>query len=313
MAATASAADHGGRDLPLDPIMGEFAGTTTAYNKLLKPEAKVIADEQHKYRVVILYPARDPKAARIELNGVGEDEKVRFHGKDSSGTVNKDTLKMISDDWEAQTNMHRVEQKSPTLGAKPPAGAIVLLPFEEGKPTVYDQWTNKSWVVEPDGSILAKGGDTKTKRVFGSFKLHVEFRVPFMPAARGQARGNSGVYLHDRYEIQVLDSFGLTENPGECAAIYSQKAADQNVSLPPGQWQTYDIDFKAPEFDAAGKQTKGAIITVVHNGVKVQDAVETKSTTGGANGAPAKTGAVRLQDHGGDPVRFRNIWLVETT
>ena len=90
-----------------------------------------------------------------------------------------------------------------------------------------------------------------------------------MPAARGQGRGNSGVYQHGRYEIQVLDSFGLTENPGECGAIYGQKAADVNARLPPGQWQTYDIDFKAPQFDADGKQTKGAVITVLDNGVKV--------------------------------------------
>ena len=153
--------------------------------------------------------------------------------------------------------MNRVERKSPTLGKKPPAGAVVLLPFEEGKPTNLDQWAKNQWMCQPDGSILVRGGDIKTKQEFGSYKLHVEFCVPFMPAARGQGRGNSGVYQHGRYEIQVLDSFGLTENGGECAAVYGQKAPDVNASLPPGQWQTYDIDFKAPEFDDAGKQTKG--------------------------------------------------------
>jgi hypothetical protein len=131
-----------------------------------------------------------------------------------------------------------------------------------------------------------------------------------MPAARGQGRGNSGVYLHGRYEIQVLDSFGLTTNDGECGAIYGQKAPDVNSSLPPGQWQTYDIDFKAPQFGADGKQTRGALITVVQNGVKIQDAVETKNVTGGAWGNPAKTGPLRLQFHS-NPMRFRNIWVVE--
>ena len=154
--------------------------------------------------------------------------------------------------------MKRVERKSPTLGQKPPAGAIVLLPFEEGKPTTLDHWSPKQWLCLDDGSILTRSGDIKTTEDFGIYKLHVEFRVPFMPAARGQGRGNSGVYQHGRYEIQVLDSFGLTENPGECGAIYGQKAADVNVSLPPGQWQTYDITFIAPQFDDSGKQVKGA-------------------------------------------------------
>ena len=116
------------------------------------------------------------------------------------------------------------------------------------------------------------------------------------------------VYQHGRYEIQVLDSFGLTENPGECAAIYGQKAADVNASLPPGQWQTCDIDFTAPQFDASGKQVKGAVITLLHNGIKVHDAVEVTKVTGGAWGAPTKTGQVRLQDHG-NPARFHNIWI----
>ena len=148
----------------------------------------------------------------------------------------------------------------------------------------------QDWVCLDDGSILTRSGDTKTNEDFGSYKLHVEFRVPFMPAARGQGRGNSGVYQHGRYEIQVLDSFGLTENPGECAAIYGQKAADINVSLPPGKWQTYDITFTAPQFDAAGNQVKGAIITVLHNGVKVHDAIEVTKVTGGAWGSRRRPG-----------------------
>ncbi|MGO9107667.1 MAG: DUF1080 domain-containing protein [Thermoguttaceae bacterium] len=308
-AATAPAAnDSPGSEPALDPIMGEFEGTLTSNGLDVKAEAKVIADEDHKYRIVLLAPAGDAKAKRIELAGTGKDGIVAVTGE-WSGKVTKDAMLLAAKQGNNTAEMKRVERKSPTLGQKPPAGAIVLLPFEEGKPTNLDHWNNKQWVCLDDGSILTRSGDTKTNQDFGSYKLHAEFRVPFMPAARGQGRGNSGVYQHGRYEIQVLDSFGLTENPGECAAIYGQKAADVNVSLPPGQWQTYDIDFTAPQFDASGKQVKGAIITVLHNGVKVHDAVEVKSTTGGAWGAPAKTGPVRLQDHG-NPTRFRNIWIV---
>ena len=307
LVASASAAGHGNA-AALDPIMGEFAGTLTpASGDAVKAEAKVIADENHNYRIVILYPACDPKATRVELAGVGKDGTVTIKGG-ATGTVTKESLSIELKQGAAK--MSRVERKSPTLGQKPPAGAVVLLPFEDGKPTNLDQWAKSQWTCQPDGSILVRGGDIKTAHEFGDCKLHVELCVPFMPAARGQGRGNSGVYMHGRYEIQVLDSFGLTENPGECAAIYGQKAACVNASLPPGQWQTYDVDFKAPKFDDAGKQIKGAVITVVHNGVKVIDAFETKNVTGGAWGAPAKTGPVRLQFHG-NPVRFRNTWLVE--
>jgi hypothetical protein len=295
-----------GSEPALDRIMGEFEGTLTLDGVAVKAEAKVIADEDHKYRIVLLTPAGDAKAKRIELNGTGKDGTVAVSG-DWTGTVTRDSLQLASKNNTAQ--MKRITRKSPTLGQKPPAGAIVLLPFEKGKPTNLDHWNNKQWVCLDDGSILTRSGDTKTNEDFGSYKLHVEFHVPFMPAARGQGRGNSGVYQHGRYEIQVLDSFGLNENPGECAAIYGQKAADLNVSLPPGRWQTYDITFTAPQFDASGNPVKGAIITVLHNGVKVHDAVEVTKVTGGAWGQPAKTGPVRLQDHG-NPTRFRNIWIV---
>ena len=210
IAVTAWTAD---REPPLDPVMGEFKGTLTLNGQDMQAEAKVIADEDHKYRVVLLAPPGDAKGKRIELNGTGKDGIVAVSG-DWSGKVTKDSLLLAATQGNDGATMKRVERKSPTLGQKPPAGAIVLLPFEEGKPTNLDHWNNKQWVCLDDGSILTRSGDTKTNEDFGSYKLHVEFRVPFMPAARGQGRGNSGVYQHGRYEIQVLDSFGLTREPG---------------------------------------------------------------------------------------------------
>ncbi len=335
LGASACAQDHGGQ-VPLDPIMGEFEGTVTLENgKVVKAEAKVLADEDNKYRIVLLYPVAEPKVSKAE-GDVGKQvilpppavehaetiRVVRFPrgakdggafvrgDSDWKGTVTANVLKLASEKTEEKAEMKRVERKSPTLGQKPPAGAIVLLPFEEGKPTNLDQWAKNPWVCEPDGSVSTREADIKTNKDFGNFKLHVEFRVPFMPAARDQARGNSGVFLHGRYEIQVLDSFGLKPTPVDCAGIFNFKAPDADASLPPGQWQTYDIDFAAPKFDADGKQTKGAVVTVLWNGMKVHDAVEVKTVSGGAWGAPAKTGPVRLQYHG-NAVRFRNIWLVE--
>ncbi len=310
LSASGCLASHG-PEVPPDPIMGEFAGTlTTPDGKAVKAEVKLIADEDSKYRVVLLFPAGNAKAQRIELNGRGKDGVVSVQDQGWSGKITKEAVSLESAKA-GKAEMTRVERKSPTLGQKPPSDALILLPFEEGKTTILDNWANKHWICEPDGSVLVRQGDNKSLRDFGSYKLHVEFRVPFMPSARGQGRGHSGVYQHGRYEIQVLDSFGLTADAGDCGAIYGKKAPGVNASLPPGQWQTYDIEFRAPEFDAAGHQTKGAVISVAHNGVKIHDAVVVDGVTGGAWGQPAKTGPVRLQDHGGDPTRFRNIWIVE--
>jgi len=163
-----------------------------------------------------------------------------------------------------------------------------------------------------DGAMEVGGGNLVTKDKFKDFKLHIEFRTPFMPEARGQGRGNSGVYLQGRYEIQVLDSYGLEGRDNECGGIYQVGAPMVNMCLPPLQWQTYDITFQAPRFDASGNKTEDAIVTVVHNGVTIHDRRKLPGPTGGAmDGNVAEPGGIYLQDHG-NPVRFRNIWLVET-
>ena len=178
--------------------MGEFEGTfTPPGGQAVKAEAKVIADENRKYRVIVLYPAGNPKATRLELPGAGKDQTVTIASGDWSGTVGKEALRLTAKNGAAAENETN-PRKSPTLGQRPPAGAVVLLPYEEGKPTNLDQWAKSQWTCQPDGSILARGADIKTNKEFGSFKLHVEFRIPFMPAARGQGRGNSGVYIHGR-------------------------------------------------------------------------------------------------------------------
>lgn len=165
-----------------------------------------------------------------------------------------------------------------------------------------------------DGAMEVKGGtgNIVTKDRFRDFKLHIEFRTPFMPAARGQGRGNSGVYLQGRYEIQVLDSYGLEGRDNECGGIYQVGAPMVNMALPPLQWQTYDITFRAPRFDASGNKTENAVVTVIHNGVTIHDRRKLPGPTGGAmDGNESEPGGIYLQDHG-NPVQFRNIWLVET-
>jgi hypothetical protein len=151
----------------------------------------------------------------------------------------------------------------------------------------------------------------KSKQSFGDAHLHVEFRTPFMPSARGQGRGNSGVYLQDRYECQVLDSFGLKGENNEAGGIYSVSKPLLNMCFPPLSWQTYDIDFESARFDENGTKTKNAVMTVRLNGVLVQDHVEVPRATAAAGRKEGpEPGPIQLQNHG-NPVFFRNIWIVE--
>jgi hypothetical protein len=166
------------------------------------------------------------------------------------------------------------------------------------------------WPRTEGGSIEVCCGDIRTKQNFGDHRLHVEFRVPKLPDdVTGQDRGNSGVYLQNRYEIQILDSYGVpTLADNEAAAIYNQKAADTNASTPPETWQTYDIVFRAARYNSAGERTEKARVTVVWNGKTVHDDVTIDGPTGGGIVEGPATGPIRLQDHG-NKVRYRNVWI----
>jgi hypothetical protein len=195
----------------------------------------------------------------------------------------------------------------------PPKGAIVLF---GGKS--LDGWLSRDgkgkpkWKLLDNGIMQSGGGDIITEKKFdGHFKLHVEFRVPYMPNAKGQARGNSGVYVQGRYEVQILDSYGLDSKNNDCGAIYEVAAPLVNACKAPTIWQSYDIEFYAP-LCKDGKKTEPARMTVHHNGVKIQDDVKinVNFTRAGMETDPCTPGPILLQDHG-NPVQFRNIWLVE--
>jgi hypothetical protein len=168
-----------------------------------------------------------------------------------------------------------------------------------------------TWPIS-DGSAEVLGGDLRTRQSYGDFRLHVEFRVPLLPAdVTGQARGNSGVYLQDRYELQVLDSYGdTTPANDECGGFYQKRAPDQNRSTAPETWQTYEIVFRAARYNGSTK-TENARVTVVWNGAVVHDWVEIDGSTGGGAAEGPAAGPIRLQDHGdaGANVRYRNMWL----
>lgn len=205
------------------------------------------------------------------------------------------------------------EDKVDVKSVPAPAGAKALF---DGKS--LDNWSKRGnlkakagWKLVPGGAMeVNRSGDIMTKETFGGkFLLHVEFRVPYEPAGKGQGRGNSGVYVQGRYEVQVLDSYGLKSASNDCAAIYGVAAPKANACKAPTVWQSYDITFTAPKFEGK-KKVAAARMTVFHNGVKVHDDVEIKTdnTTAGMGGDPSKPGPIMLQDHG-HPVQYRNIWI----
>ncbi|MCG8585850.1 MAG: DUF1080 domain-containing protein [Pirellulales bacterium] len=241
------------------------------------------------------------KNDRSVTDGEMKDGAAIFEDDHGIGTLKDGVIVAKDDDDVLLGKFKKVERKSPTLGAKPPTGAVVL--FDGTSPDNC----KKGRMTE--GGLLMEGVTSKQK--FGDFTMHIEFLLPYKPNARGQARGNSGAYMQGRYEVQMLDSFGLEGKHNECGGIYSVKDPDINMCFPPLTWQTYDIDFTAAKFDDAGKKIKDAQMTVKHNGVVIHKDVKLPNkTTAAPVNEGAAPGPLYLQNHG-NPVRYRNIWVVE--
>lgn len=198
-----------------------------------------------------------------------------------------------------------------------PADAIVLFDGND-----LSRWQSDDgparWKVENGAMEVVRGsGSIETREGFGDVQLHVEWAAPLPTADEGRYPGNSGVYLMDRYEVQILDSYrdrAKIYADGQTAAIYGQHPPIVNASLPPGEWQTFDILFRRPRFDANGRVIRPARMTVLHNGVLVQDNVELTGPTAHQQRPPYEAHPDRaplmLQNHD-SPVRFRNIWIRE--
>ena len=294
------------------PFMGEYEGTFHADSKVTLKAVGKIVDEGDRHRVVLYTTPQIPidEGAYVEISGQVEGTEMALSGQSGGyawkGQI-KDGILTAKSGYGQFFEMKKVESKSPRAGAKPPENAVVLLAYEPDKAPDLSNWTNAAWTALPDGSmqITPGKGANRTKQQFGDVKqLHIEFWLPLQPAARGQGRANSGVYLADNYEVQVLDSFGLVHTSGDCGGIYNVARAKVNASLPPETWQTYDITFRSPRMDASGKVTELPRLTVIHNGVKIHDNLEIPMTRHRAKGA------LQLQDHG-HKIQFRNIWVVE--
>jgi hypothetical protein len=261
-------------------IQGEYAGTLGEK----KVGAQVVALGDGKFDLVV-YDGGLPgdgwkKGDRKEkATGVLKEGVVTFTSE-KPVTIKDGVLTF------AAGPIKKVERKSPTLGAKPPEGAKVL----------FDGKANEFAPGKTNAEGLLAVGQTSKHKFTRSFVLHVEFRLPYQPYDRGQGRGNSGVYLSGDSEVQVLDSFGLEGKNNECGGFYSKREPDVNMCYPPLAWQTYDIEVTVGE----GKDAK-TLATVTHNGVVIHKDVPIAFKSGGT---------LNLQDHG-NPVAYRNIWMVE--
>jgi len=294
-------------------IQGEYTGKVQGKDREKTLAAQIIALGNGKFQAVGYvgglpgdgWDGKEPET----VEAIAADGSVTFKGKYATGTIKDGSMTITNLDGKEIGKLERVVRKSPTLGQQPPQGAVILF---DGKST--DGWVsarakNIDARMTPDG-LLMQGANTR--KLFGKHKLHIEFMLPYMPAARGQARGNSGAYLQGRYEVQMLDSFGLKGMDNECGGIYKVARPKVNMCFPPLSWQTYDIDFTPAEFAEHGKKLKNARITVRHNGVIIHEDQELPGLTAAApNGKEdAQPGILHLQDHGND-VRYRNIWVVE--
>ena len=214
-----------------------------------------------------------------------------------------------------------VEPGTPSTAEQPgksPSDATVLFDGSDLSPWCSLDGSAPKWILREGCLECVKGsGYIRTLQNFGDCQLHVEWAAPSPGRGQGQGRGNSGVFLMGLYEVQVLDSYGSTTYAdGHAGAVYGQYPPLANASLPPGRWQTYDIIFARPHFGENGELTSPARVTVLHNGVLVQNHVALSGPSGWMKRAPYRAHAdklpLSLQDHG-NPVRYRNIWIRELT
>jgi hypothetical protein len=317
--------------LPVDfAIQGEYVGSIQGGEKLA---AQIIALGKGTFQAVVL-PGGLPGDGwdgknKILLEGLVEGDGASFKPasgkrgyikqsplefsatskfppdghKDYTGAVKGGAFAGKTNDGKS-FELKKTTRQSPTLGAKPPEGAIVLF---DGTDTA--EW--KGGRLDKTTKLLnTDGSDISTKRKFQNYTVHAEFMLPYRPDARGQGRGNSGFYQVNHYEVQILDSFGLEGKNNECGGVYTRAEPKLNMCLPPLTWQTYDIDFTNAVVEN-GKKIAPAKMTAKLNGVVIHDNLAIAGVTGGARNEPEGTpGPLLLQGHG-NPLQFKNIWIVE--
>lgn len=285
-------------------LQGEYTGYIGNYGIQQATGLQVLALGDGKFKV-IEYPGGLPgsgwnRGFKYEFDAESADGSIPVLGQDHSYAIDGRFVTVRTYDGQDAGRLIKTKRLSPTLNARPPYNAKVL--FDGSS---VDHFKNGE--IDDDGNL--KMG-TQFKDAYRAFHLHLEFKLPYMPHARGQGRANSGVYLQSRYEVQVLDSFGLPGVFNECGALYRYTPPNINMCLPPLRWQTYDIYFQAPMFNEEEDKVANARITVLHNGIAVHEDFSLERKTGAGKPEGPNPLPIKLQDHG-NPVVFRNIWIVD--
>jgi hypothetical protein len=314
------------------PFMGSYTGLVETDQKSKWQRhpvlaARVIGRGGNRFEVQLLPELH--KRAPLFLTATAESrgDELKFEQDGWNITFTADGAKGTVDEKEGPISfeLEKIEEFSPTLGMAPPEGAVVL--FDGSN---LDQWKHvkrqdeiePTWKILEDGSMeivtrrgknAKGGGDLVTKETFGDVRLHLEFKTPYQPSSGGQGRGNSGLFFQHDYEVQILDSYGEAGLWDECGAMYKVWPPKVNACAPPGEWQTYDVEFRAARFNDAGGLESPPIITVRHNGILIHNQTPLNEVPGfryADRQAPhqKEPGPISLQDHG-NPVRFRNIWV----
>ncbi|HEX7859917.1 MAG TPA: DUF1080 domain-containing protein [Verrucomicrobiae bacterium] len=301
-----------------DPFMAEYEGFWSATNGAkgrLTAQIRPLANNQYD-GFILLVRAKTPVTAFRLKPATEQNGTLKFSGD----TVELPQGELLADNkltcelrdgkivgtfegelGQGKFDASRSARKSPTLGQKPPKHAIILT-----QPDNTNAWQNLSWPLSKEGVLRVAKGNIAAKDKLTNFRLHVEFRTPYLPIQLGQDRGNSGVYLQGKYEVQVLDSFGLYPlQDNDCGGIYKVQSPFGNACLAPMEWQTYDITY------VEGSANRPPRITVEHNGVRIIERAEVPAALieSGTGGGVQNSGFLMLQDHG-NPVEFRNIWAL---
>ncbi len=284
---------------------GEYLGSVEGEEGEVTLAAQVVARRNDDYELVLYrggLPGQgwDPESGTERLKATITEGQLAFHGDDGRVyQVENGSIDIRQEERGQLGALERTFRTSPTLGLAAPDGAVVLF---DG--TSVDKFREGAKIT--DDGLLDQGARSAEK--YGDIFLHVEYMLPFWDDA---GRANSGIYIQDRYEVQIIDSFGHPGGRGEDGSLYQQRAPDLNVSLPPYHWQTFDILFRAPRFDEEGDKTENVRISVIHNGVLVHDNVELEKGTGwGGRKEEVPREHFYLQRHRG-PCFFRNVWLIE--
>ncbi|GMV90324.1 MAG: hypothetical protein AMXMBFR82_01020 [Candidatus Hydrogenedentota bacterium] len=295
-----------------DPFLGNYVGRWSEAEEVnpdIAAQVYPLGNDSYRIRIVNKLDMRCPVLLDVEVQP--KRGKLEFDVDGFTGKTDGETF--TGTRGELTYSMQESNLTSPTMHARPPEGGVVLF---DG--TNLDAWTGtEGWQILDDGTLLVtpEGDYLVTKDTFTDVQLHVEFRLPLLPLARGQGRGNSGVFLQDEYEVQVLDSFGLDGLYDECGALYKLSAPHVNACRPPLQWQTYDIYYRAARFDASGNLQEYGRISVFHNGVLIHSNQELSWRTGWKEvdrlvPPPSEPGHIKLQGHD-NFVQYRNIWVVK--